>query len=83
MIRQNTDRDGFKWTTLLNTSVGTAEGSISSTSKLLWRSARTTVKKKTLPLILARRYRGMAYLFMTWWARREERLCPPYGFFSQ
>ena len=21
--------------------------------------------------------------FMTWWARREERLCPPYGFFSQ
>jgi hypothetical protein len=46
---------------------------------VLDRSARTTVKKKTLPLSFARTYRGMSnYLVQKWWARREERLCPPY-----
>jgi hypothetical protein len=37
------------------------------------------VKKKTLPLSFARTYRGMSnHLVQKWWARREERLCPPY-----
>jgi hypothetical protein len=44
---------------------------------VLDRSARTTVKKKTLPLSFARTYRGMSnHLVQKWWARREERLLP-------
>ena|SRR6266404_9622958 len=80
MIGQDGDRDGFKWAALLNGTVTLPETFDLFEQKVARSFGKNDREEENAAFDFGSTIlRHDASYHRIWWARREERLCPPYG----